>query len=414
MQQSLSPGRRELIRLVSGETAALGFPLYLVGGFVRDLLLGLDSQDFDLVVEGNAIVAGETLAGKFGGKLIAHSRFLTAKWIVPPSMRIPEVTFVDLISARSEIYKHPAALPTIKPGDLAMDLRRRDFTINALALRLDGSHFGDLRDDLGGLEDLHNGLIRVMHPRSFIDDPTRMYRAVRYEQRYGFQIAPDSLALITEGRGLVDKLSAQRIRHGFDLILDEPRAAGMLNRLMELDLLRPVHLALPWDERIRQRMESDRRAGWLEGRPDNRSLNWLLWLMGLPANKLDSVNRRLHFDSALMKSLSGASQLFQEATTLTDLKPGECVERLEGYPLLAVYGDYLASQDQAVRGRLRQFLTEWRHVKPKTTAAELKRRGLEPGPQYQSILRRLRQAWLDGEVRTSSDEQDLLEKLLQG
>ena len=156
-----------------------GLPLYIVGGSVRDLVLGHRLNDFDLTLEGNAIALARSLASKHGGTITAHIKFGTANWLLPDHLKIDHPT-LDLVSARSETYKHPVALPTVKLGSIADDLRRRDFTINAMAIRLDGSHFGELRDDLNGMEDLQNGIIRILYPRSFIDDPTRMYRAVRY------------------------------------------------------------------------------------------------------------------------------------------------------------------------------------------------------------------------------------------
>ena len=239
----------DLIHRVADEASTLGFPIYIVGGFVRDLLLGRPGLDFDLVVEGDAIKLADSLASKYGGKATVHQKFGTAKWFVNRH------SFVDLISARSEIYEFSAALPTVKMGTLSDDLHRRDFTINTLAIRLDGNHFGELHDELGGLDDLQNGFVRVLHPRSFIDDPTRMFRAVRYEQRYGFKITKETLALVPEARELIDKLSAQRIRHELDLILGEPNAASMLARLDKLGLLKPIHHSLGCDKALKTRFE---------------------------------------------------------------------------------------------------------------------------------------------------------------
>ena len=225
IERSFPKDRLDLLRLLAAQAETRQMPLYIVGGSVRDLLLGRRLNDFDLIVEGDAIALGRALSSKYGGTVTAHSKFGTAKWFLPESLKSDHVT-LDLISARSETYKHPAALPSVKRGRIADDLRRRDFTINALAIRLDGSHFGELRDDLDGAEDLHRGMIRVLHSRSFIDDPTRMYRAVRYAERYGFKIAEDTVILIPEARPFVEKLSAQRIWHELDLILEEPKCCS--------------------------------------------------------------------------------------------------------------------------------------------------------------------------------------------
>ena len=162
--------QRDLLRLIAEDATARRLPLYAVGGFARDLLLGRRVRDFDLVAEGDAIPFARALSRAHGGRVTAHTKFHTATWFLPPNLvsdaRGAEA--LDFISARSETYEYPAALPTVKLGTIADDLRRRDFSINALAVRLDGEHFGELRDDLGGMTDLERGLIRVLHPNSFV------------------------------------------------------------------------------------------------------------------------------------------------------------------------------------------------------------------------------------------------------
>src|SRR5512138_3468905 len=183
MEEVLPEDELILLRRVAASAGALQLPLYVVGGLPRDLILGSPSNDLDLVVEGPAADLARAVAAQYGGRVIIHGKFGTAKW-EPESGRV-----LDFITARSESYKHPGALPTVSPGTIDDDLRRRDFTINAIAIRLDGQHYGDVRDDLNGRADLAQAIVRVLYPRSFIDDPTRMYRAVRYERRYGFRQA---------------------------------------------------------------------------------------------------------------------------------------------------------------------------------------------------------------------------------
>jgi tRNA nucleotidyltransferase (CCA-adding enzyme) len=409
LQKTISSDQLDLIHRVADEASTLGFPIYIVGGFVRDLLLGRSSLDFDLVLEGDAIKLADSLASKYGGKATAHQQFGTAKWFVNKNSSI------DLISARSEVYKHPAALPTVKMGSISDDLQRRDFTINTLAIRLDDSHFGELRDELGGLDDLQHGLVRVLHPHSFIDDPTRIYRAVRYEKRYDFNIAKETLALIPEARELIDKLSAQRIRHELDLILDEPNAASMLVRLDKLGLLKPIHPSLRRDKALQTRFESatDFPLGFSSSGLSNiRDLRWLLWLMTLSNKEIASLNKRLHFTAPLLKSLLASSKLLADLTAFSNLKPSQCVERLGEFPLQAIYAVLRAAPRGKSKQALEKYLMEWRHIKPRTTANDLKGLGLEPGPKYQAILQKLRNAWLDGEVQSSAQEQRLLKTLL--
>jgi tRNA nucleotidyltransferase (CCA-adding enzyme) len=416
LDRSLPAHQLKLLHMVAGAIGARQVPLYLVGGFVRDLLLETPATDFDLVVEGDAIALAKALALQYGGRVTAHARFGTAQWFVPDSSDHP----LDFISTRSETYKHSGALPSVTPGRLADDLARRDFSINTLALRIDGDHWGELRDELDGLNDLKRGLIRVLHPHSFLDDPTRLFRAVRYEQRYGFQIAPETLALIRSAIPLIGSLSAERIRHELDLILDEEQAVGMLKRLSVLDLLQPVHPALAWNETKRKRFIN----GWrmfqnaqimaIPTSAGRRFLNWHFWLLDLASAEIQSLEQRLHFQAKLLESLLAASSLLSDAPSLIEMKPSQCVIRLEELPLSADYAVFLSIPEGKARQNLKNFLETWRHVKPKTNGHDLKKRGLPPGPHYQRILFRLRQAWLDGEVRTEEEEVDLLDKLLKG
>jgi tRNA nucleotidyltransferase (CCA-adding enzyme) len=411
-EKTLHPQRLALLRVVAEEATRQRLPFYTVGGFVRDLLLGHPGLDFDLVVEGDAIGLARAVAAKHGGKVTAHNRFKTAQWFPPPATDIPAI--VDFISARSESYKYPAALPTVKPGTLADDLRRRDFTINTLALRLDGEHFGELRDDLGGLEDLQAGLVRVIHPGSFMDDPTRLFRAVRYEQRYGFQIAPETLTLISEALPIIGKLSAERVRHELDVILEEENAVSMLRRLAELGMLAAVHPALEWNHATQTRFVNGMAAALaLEHPRSQRTLAWMLWLMDVPLPGLKSIEKRLHFESGLRELLLAASTMLAEVNSLAGKKPSRCVAVLDEIPLKAVQAVSLALPAGPVRQELRDYLETWRHVKPKTTGHDLIKRGLPPGPAYQSILRRLRAAWLDGDLKTVDEEMALLDTLIK-
>ena len=233
-----------------------------------------------------------------------------------------------------------------------------------------------------------------------------MYRAVRYAGRYGFRIAEDTLALIPEARSLVGKLSAQRIRHELDLVLDEPNSASMLSRLAEVDLLVPIHPAL-----------SDFRSSNLatlktdDASLQNRDARWVLWLMHLTDQEIESIHERLHFTADLLKILRSASMLNANLSVVLGLKPSQVVELLESYSIKALEVVSGVVQDEKIKNVLTQYLSEWRYVRPKTTGTDLKNRGIPPGPKYAEILRRLRAAWLDGEVRTEEGEKNLLARL---
>ncbi len=405
LESSLSTNHLSLLRGIADEAEARGLRLYLVGGFARDLLLGRPSLDFDLVLEGDALSFARACSKKLGGKLTVHRKFATA------TLSLPSLV-LDFITARSETYAHPAALPDITPGTLADDLRRRDFTINTLAICLNRPRFGELRDDLGGLEDLQRGLVRVLHPRSFVDDPTRLFRAVRYAGRFGFKVAPETLALMKNGRRYIKELSGERIRHELDMILDEPHAAAMLLRLNEVGLLDALTPPLP-------KLETQ-RAGWFDATParelgidfDRRIFRYILWLMDAPGALSKELAARLAFTADLSKAVLAASTLRGDLAGLAGASPSRWTTRLEKVPPPAVYAVSLAA-DESARAALTSYLARWRHVQPKTTGETLKVRGVPPGPSYKKILSRLRAAWLDGEVKSAAQESALLEVLLQ-
>ena len=432
LEKALPPERLALIRAVAEEAAAQKSPLYVVGGFVRDLLLERPSLDFDMVVEGDAIALARALAKRYGGKFTSHSRFGTAKWFIAEGGRMKAEggkapsfilypSSLDFISARQEFYDHPSALPSVERGSIKLDLHRRDFTINTLALRLDGHHYGELLDPWGGLNDLKDGLVRVLHSLSFVDDPTRMLRAVRFEQRFGFRIETRTLQLMDEARSCLEKLSGDRIRHELNLILAETCAADILARLAELILLTAIHPALAWDDGLRRLLASGLDqpppAEWgllpdLSPVPRRLALGYLLWLARLAPSDVAAVAARLRFPVALRRNLEAASELRQDLPALKKARPSAVFTRLEDVPLLAIYAVYLGTSGKG-REALDNFVVRWRHVRPKTTGRELKARGIPPGRIYQEILGRLRAAWLDGEVKSEAEEIAMLERLIK-
>ncbi len=441
LESALPPARLALIKAIAAEAEAQHQALYIVGGFVRDLLLERPSLDFDLVVEGNAIALARALSRRYGGRVTAHRKFGTAKWHLAPireSLAAALTSFtaqaealspadmpesIDLVSARTEFYTRPTALPTVAHGSIKLDLHRRDFTINTLALRLDGRHYGELHDYWGGLDDLQRGVIRVLHSLSFVDDPTRMLRAVRFEQRFGFRIEPRTLQLLHDARDLLVRVSGDRIRHELDAMLDEPRAAAMLGRAAQLGLLEAIHPALQWTFAAEKRLARLQAAPWpppppwedlprrLRGVPLKRALAYALWLMEA-GTTVAEIAERLGFPRALREVVQSTATLAARTPDLRQARPSQAVFLLETHPLTAVYALYLATEDAGLQKVLFAYAERWRHVRPHTTGHDLRARGVPPGPRYKRILRRLRAAWLDGEVATPEEETRLLEQLL--
>ena len=400
----IPPEKQTLLSNIANLAASLGMPCYVVGGFVRDLLLGKPVNDLDVVVEGDAIELGKKLVESYGGKLTPHFKFHTAIWNLPDSD-----DFVDLITTRKETYDRPGALPSVTPSTLADDLSRRDFTINAMAMRLDGEGFGEIFDPLKGQTDLERGVIRVLHPRSFVDDPTRIFRAIRYEGRYSFQLEPATLEQINpESLKVLHSLSGERLRHELDLIFDEDRSAGMMLRVASLGALEAIHPKIPeFDQDYADYLEMDAQ---LDFPADRRTMGYMLWFMDLSEEDVILLANRLDFTNELTLSVWAAAQLKRSLVHLFGAKPSEWTYAMEKLPPLSIYAVYLVTRENS----LLSYLSIWRHVRAHTTGDDLKKRGVLPGPRFGEILLRLRSAWLDGEAVSAQEEDELLERLIAG
>jgi tRNA nucleotidyltransferase (CCA-adding enzyme) len=405
--------------------------LYIVGGFVRDLLLSRPVLDYDLVVEGDAIQLASALARRYGGRVTSHARFGTAKWHLDQSIfndLMAEINgtrqalrTVDLVSARTEFYTYPSALPTVERGSIKLDLHRRDFTINTLALRLDGRHFGELHDYWGGLDDLHQRWVRVLHSLSFIDDPTRMLRAVRFEKRFDFQIERRTLDLLQEAISLLERVSGDRIRHELNHILVESHVCQIIARLDDLNLLSAIHPCLTWDSWLARTFSSlpitfpDPEWGLAEFDNVNalrRETAYLLWLLRLSDEQARLVCDRLRISVTQRRAIMEAVHLWKDLPSLLDQPPSRVVTRLEEVSAISRFGVYLAVEDPKQREMLLKYTTTWRKVAPRIDGHGLRRRGLPPGPLFREILSSLRNAWLDGEISTPEQETELMERLI--
>jgi len=435
LEIALPPSRLSLLKEIAHIAQEQRVALYIVGGFVRDLLLGYPSLDFDLVVEGDAIALAQSVKRKFGGRVTTHRQFGTAKWFIETSS-VQDQLFLqnsatnadskklpitlDFITARREFYPHPTALPTVERGSIKLDLHRRDFTINTLALRLDGRHYGDLHDYWGGYNDIRHGIVRVLHSISFVDDPTRMLRAVRYEQRYGFKIGERTLQLLLEARPLMSRGSGDRVRHEIDNILMEDLSVEMLARLHEIHLLEAIHPDLIWDDWIEEKIsqlqppppEWGIGSMW-KGIPVERTLTYALWLIRIPWNRNEKIIKRLRLPKAIKEVIKASCNLWTELPTIKFAKPSEIVGLLEKVPPLSLFVLFLTTDNSHIHQILRSYISSWKDISPKITGHDLRDRGLPPGPHFKEFLSTLRAAWIDGVIETTEQEQDLVEEMIK-
>jgi tRNA nucleotidyltransferase (CCA-adding enzyme) len=439
LEATLPQTRLVLLRAVSQMAQAKQTALYIVGGFVRDLLLDRPGIDFDLVVEGDAIDVGVAVVEKYGGRVTTHKRFGTAKWQIADIQvelaeklsrefgqtiqadELPKT--LDFVSARREFYTHPTALPTVERGSIKLDLHRRDFTINTLALRLDGHHYGELHDYWGGLADLKAGVVRVLHSLSFVDDPTRILRAVRFEQRFDYQIEDRTLELLVAALPLLDRVSGDRIRHELNIIIQEPKGIQMLSRLADLGTLTAIHEAIEWNDKVKARLElavkSKPEPEWeldrtLDSYPFSLASAYTLWFMTLPRVTAASVAGRIRLPGWLTKVLLAACNPLQEYPEMIKGPPSAIVARIEEVPPLALYAHFLVAKGKRLRQNILNYMTKWRSIRPITTGHDLRERDIPPGPEYRRILDGLRAAWLDEKISSPEEEAELLNELLKG
>ena len=328
---------------------------------------------------------------------------------------------IDFVSARKEFYKRPTALPDVEPGSIKLDLHRRDFTINTLAIRLDGDYLGQLLDFYGGRRDLRRGLIRVLHSLSFIDDPTRILRAVRLEQRLGFTIEENTAALIDAALPLLDRVSGERIRNEIELSLNEANPIKVMERLDGLGVFKHLHPDVSWRaetaavyERI-PRLAADPIWGEIYRSSPPEFFYFAAWLAPFPKPVPEMVGNRLRVRKTTMDDLLGMATVREALLRLPeDARPSEVMRALAPFAPRALLTARALDLGLQINAWLDRYIAEWRHVRTTTTGDDLRRAGLSPGPIYTRILDRLLVARLDGEVQDDAAERALLESLLAG
>jgi tRNA nucleotidyltransferase (CCA-adding enzyme) len=427
LEQALSAPVLALVRRISRKAHEMEFVPYFVGGLVRDLLLGTPIVDVDMVIEGDAIALASRLAADLGGRVIAHRRFGTAKWLLSRRVwqqvveRVPDDKLppsVDFATARTEFYTHPTALPQVARSSIKQDLHRRDFTMNTLAIRLDPDHWGELLDFYGGEADLDNGVIRVLHSLSFVDDPTRMLRAARLESRLGFHLDPRSEELIADALPLLKRVSGDRVRHELEQIFEEPEPERTLCRLEELDVLTQIHPSLRCDRWLRVKYRALREElkpeAWNLRPKDNGFLHLALLTYRLGDEALERLTGRLKVGRDDAEDLRLLSAMMKD--TLPQLeeahRPSAVYRLLQPYPARVLAVAWVSTDHEPLRERLLRYQTEWRLVEAEITGDDLKAMGLKPGPLFGRLLEALRDARLDGKVSTRAEEEALLEGLL--
>jgi tRNA nucleotidyltransferase (CCA-adding enzyme) len=422
--------RRQLAPMIVGRLSELGavgddldMQVYAVGGFVRDLLLGIDNYDIDVTVEGDGIVFAETFARRHGCRVKSHQKFGTAVIIFPGGLKI------DVASTRLEYYSSPGELPTVERSSLKMDLYRRDFTINTLAIRLNPGDFGVLIDFFGAQRDLREKVIKVLHNLSFVEDPTRVFRALRFEYRLDFRIAKHTENLIKNAvkMNFLSKLGGKRLLTELVHMLREKEPLRAINRMASFDLLKFIHPDLSITPETRAVLEQVGKViSWFELLFLERECEkWVVYFLALCRSL--SNERFLETCKRLSVSEHYSARLFEmrkqsEAVLDTMLKRiarrsvvlrSEIFHWLRELPVEILLYLMAKTENEEARKYISLYFTKLQNVRTMIDGDFLRDMGLPPGPRYREILDKVLQARLDELVVSLDDEIALVKKELK-
>lgn len=403
------------IQRIAEAAQTSGEALYLVGGCVRDLLLGRRNLDLDFVVEGDAIALARRIAAVYGGEVSAYPPFGTATWKLTAGAAeklgvqaaLPD--HIDFVTARNEYYESPTALPTVYSGSIKLDLARRDFTINTLAVQLSPqAAAGRLLDPFQGVKDLNEWRIRVLHNLSLVDDPTRILRAYRFQHRLGFQIEARTASLIDTALPMLGRITGQRLSNEITLLLKEDHPETVLQALHERGILAAIHPAFILPTDLAACFEAARTVTlpWEDAHFTLLDRYWFMLVCHLPPESITALTERLLIPQSDSQRWLAARRLLEDVDWLADPahRPSAIADYLNDLPDAALLAGWLLLESPLIRERIARYALEWRAVKPALDGEALKRMGLKPGPCFSLILRRLRAGILDGELHTAADE----------
>ena len=398
--------RHEHAKVLIGDRAE---GVFLVGGTLRDILLGEENFDVDIAVEGDAISVARVLAATLGGRVTPHDKFGTAVVLFGDGER------VDVVTTRTEFYDAPGALPTVERAGLREDLFRRDFTINAMAASLLPADFGRLVDPFGGRADLDQRMLRVLHNLSFIDDPTRIFRGVRYENRYGFAMDDHTLGLARAciELGLVGDLSSARLRDELLALLEEPAAARGMIRLGELGADHAIHPRLRGDAEAAALFE---RAVGLR---DELRVEVPAWRIGLAVLAHEMTSDEVYSLLERLKVRRRDADRIARAVTVAPLIAERLhAEELDAAQVVALADPYapdapLLALAREERQELRDYFERLRDVRLEIGGEDLAALGLPESPRVGEVLAELRRRKLNGELDGRESELEAARALIE-
>ena len=395
LHSTLGSAQFEIARRLAHACAELGCRSYIVGGTVRDTILGLPAADLDVSVVSPPDDFPRRVAEKLDARVVMVSQFGTAK------LEFEEST-LDLVMARSERYRSPGALPDVTSGSLDDDLARRDFTINSMAASLDAASWGQLFDPHGGQRDLESGLVRILHAKSFQDDATRIVRAARYASRFGFKLEEVTGRRLTQSIRYLASISAERLRHEFERVFEEPRVSDAVRSLSKWGALNPAGRDFSFDAAAWSGMSES----FPPGSSERRLIGWGLLSLGSQAMRPGEIAARFNLDAEARSVSVDALRLMERlrSSSLVELPPSGRVALLEEYNSHAVKALSLSIQGRPQRTVLVDYLDILRAVRSELSGHEVLALGVPQGPHVGEVLQMLKNARLDRETFSRTDE----------
>jgi len=410
MKERLSKRLVDILKTLGKIADKKGYRAYVVGGFVRDLFLYRVNEDIDIVIEGDGIAFAKKYASMVGARIHSYKKFGTAVIIFPDGFKI------DVASARMEYYKFPAALPTVEMSSIKLDLFRRDFTVNTLAIQLSPDRFGILIDFFTAQKDIKEKTIRILHNLSFVEDPTRVFRAIRFEQRFGFSIGKLTSGLIENAvkMDFFKRLSGRRVFAEFRQILEEENPTPAIIRLNDYNLLSVLHLSITLDNDLISLFNSVKKVlSWHDLLFLEESyMKWAVYFLALirSGDKKMTDEICVHFELAPRYRRLFCVERFEADKCLSWLerhlpvKNSVLYNKLSGFKTELLLYMMAATKKEIVKRSISNYFTRLRYVHTLISGKDLKNMEIEPGPVFREILQTVLEAKLNGKLKTKSDE----------
>jgi len=399
-----------MLKGIGATAEALGYGAYVAGGFVRDLFLYRSNEDVDVVIEGDGIAFARNYAWQAGARIHAHEKFGTAVIIFPDGFKI------DVASARLEYYQFPAALPVVEMSSIKLDLFRRDFTVNTLAIQLNPKRFGVLIDFFSGQKDIKERVIRVLHNLSFVEDPTRVFRAIRFEQRFGFSIGKVTAGLIENAVRMrfFERLSGRRVFSELRQILEEENPVPALVRLQEYNLLVVIHPVLALDKEKTVLLNAVKKVlSWHDLLfLEEPYLRWAVYLLALirgsDKKTGEEICERLEmpprYQSLLVQERLAADRSLQRLERRPEIAGSALYRQLNPFRIELILYMMAATSQEGVKRLISNYFTQLRYIRPSIRGKDLMDMGLSPGPLFKEVLQGVLEAKLNGRLKTRAEE----------